>query len=192
MSKKSQKNDPAPKAPSGPRVSKRIHLSEVGKIKGLKATVDAPGFGIKLKLKNDSDDAYRVALTGGVLMPEDSGYQRLLVVGTTGKVDNVFLPSMNTGHCVFVPPHGEVTAELNTCCMDRPKCGPSGNPYEVGDMKAPERLCKAAKAACTTVSLGKASPVQVDHGLVQRVCWKMDDSSEDKATMTQVMANPNF
>lgn len=154
--------------------AKRVHLSDVHKTPGLSAEVDALGFGIKLKLKNDSDQTYRVAVTGGVLQPSDSGYQRLLVVGTTQKVDHVFLPAMNQGHCVIVPPHGEAEAELQTCCMDRPKAPPSGNAYHVGKNPAPERLAKIARAAATKIAMGDGAPFNVSISDVQSAAWDQD------------------
>jgi len=158
--------------------AKRVHLSDIHKVPGLEAEVDAPGFGIKLKIKNKTDQPYRVAVTGGVLQPDDSKYQRLLVVGTTHKVDHVFLPTMNTGHCVMVPPGGEVESELQTCCMDQPKAPPSGNPYKVGKKAAPERLSKIARAAATKVALGEGAPFDVSMGDVQDAAWDRDQGEQ--------------
>jgi hypothetical protein len=180
---------------SGPRPSKRVHLSEIGKIPGLSVAVKAPDFGISLDFCNQSDDAFRVNLTGAVLTPRNEDYQRLLVVGTMHQVDakGVHLPSTNVGHCVFVPPRTEnVHVELDTCCMDEPLAPPEGNAYRVSAKLAPDRLLKAARARCSAVTLGKSAPVPgIGLHTVQSVCWDKE-TEEDKNVMEKVMTCGRF
>jgi hypothetical protein len=190
--KKTKKEPKAavPQAPIGTRPARRVHLSEVGKIDGLKAEVEAPDFGIVLRFENATNDGYRVNLTGGVLTPSDSDYQRLLVVGTEHKVDakGVHLPATNIGHCVFVPPQSSIEVELDTCCMDHPLAPPDGNAYKVSNKMAPERLVKAARARCASVTLGASAPVTgVGIDLVQGVCWD-EESDEDSKKMEKILS----
>jgi len=172
-------------------IAKQIHLKDVPGIRGLEVTVEAPDFGITLKLINSTEQPYRVALTGAVLQPENNDYQRLLVTGTEARVDHVFLPSMKTGHCVFLPPNGEAEAILETTCMDEALAPPDGNDYEVGREMAPDRLAVAARAFCTTVSMGKASPVKVTRDMVQSACWDKE-SEEDEKVLDEAVASGNF
>lgn len=196
-SKKTKAVTPTPTPPKGPPVARRIHLSEVGKYPGLKATVSAPDFGIKLNFENATRDAFNINLTGGVLHPQDSDFQRLLVVGSTRKIDGVYLPAMNVGHCVFVPPASDAgpsasESKLQTCCMDAPKAPPSGNRYNVSDKMAPDRLVKASRAFCAGVSLPKEMvPCHVTIDDIQQACWH-DEDDEGKKEINKAIASGKF
>jgi hypothetical protein len=119
-------------------------------------------------LTNGSGAPATVELTGGVLLPDNDNFQRLLVAGAQGVATT----------SVTLETKEKRSLTLETCCMDRHLTPPTKDvTYRVADYEAPDKLVRAAtrfvgsKApVANTNRLGDREPA-LSLQYVQNVCW---------------------